>query len=175
MQASNSVSPDKSKLLSDESISTNESNASANERPAVSTLLSSNRKRIVDETTLPADEAKTLEERRAYNRECATRARKRVKQNISQLEGQIKDLQDDKAELRRSLAAMEKRVVSLTNEKRELLAQIQTTTAYSRTPVIYNNSVGGLRNISPPSTQLLQLQQQLQQGQLNSFHVRGFY
>jgi phage shock protein A len=173
MPVNNGTTPSKGKLLSDESISTNGSNTTANEKCAVLALSSSNRKRIVDETSLSPDEAKSLEERRAYNRECATRARKRVKQNIAQLENQIKELQDDKAELRRGLAAMEKRVLSLTNEKNELLAKIQATTAPSRSPVIYSNRIGGLTNTSSPSPQLLQLQ--LQQRQLNSLRARGFY
>lgn len=175
MPVNNGTTPNKGKLLSDESVSTNGSSTTANDKPNASDLLSSTRKRIIDEALLSPDEAKSLEERRAYNRECATRARKRVKQNISQLESQIKELQDDKAELRRGLAAMEKRIVSLTNEKKGLLVKIQATIAPSRSPMICNNGIGGSMNTSPPSPQLLQMQLQLQQRQLNSFRVRGFY
>ena len=162
-QENNCATPCTNKQISNESI----------DKPIVSTSLSSNRKGVVDETKLSADEAKILEERRAYNRECATRARKRVKQTISHLESQVKELQDDKTELRRCLAAMENRLISLTNENRAFVAKIQIATDHSASNVIYNSRIDGLANLSLPSPQLLQLKQQ--QRQLNSFHGRGFY
>ena len=174
MQSNIAVTPIKSKLISDESISTNGSNKSDKDKPTTSTLSSSNRKRMVDETLLTPAETENLLERRAYNRECATRARKRVKQNISQLEKQVKELQDDKVELRRSLATMEKQVLSLTQEKRELLMKVQVMATGSGSHMIYNNSIGVLSSApSSPPPQLLQLQQLQQHRQLNS--LRGFY
>jgi septal ring factor EnvC (AmiA/AmiB activator) len=175
MQSNVAVPKIKLPLLSDAFISMNGSNILTKDTLTVSALYSSNRKRVVDETLLTSGEAKALEKRRAYNRECATRARKRVKQSISQLEDQIKELLDDKTELRRCLAAMEKQVVSLTKEKKKLLVKIQATTDSTHiSHMIYNNRIGGRTN--PPSTQLLQLQVQLlQQQQLNSFQGRGFY
>lgn len=176
MQTNNAVMPNKSKIISDESVSTNTSNETAQEKPTVPTLMSSsNRKRTVDESVLSPAETESLLERRAYNRECATRARKRVKENISQLETQVKELQDDKAELRRSLVAMEKQVMSLSQEKRELQMKIQILSSGPGSHMIHNNNiVRGLPSVaSSPSyhfmqMQQLQQQQQLQQRQLNA-------
>jgi hypothetical protein len=79
------------------------------------------KKRVVDETLLAPEEAEKLLARRAYNRECASRARKRGKQLVAQLEGQVKELQEDKDELRRSLLKMEKQVQNLEMQNQALL------------------------------------------------------
>jgi hypothetical protein len=79
------------------------------------------KKRVVDETLLPPEEAEKLLARRAYNRECASRARKRGKQLVAQLEAQVKELQEDKDELRRSLLKMEKQVHNLEMQNQALL------------------------------------------------------
>lgn len=79
------------------------------------------KKRVVDETLLPPEEAEKLLARRAYNRECASRARKRGKQLIAQLETQVKELQEDKDELRRSLLKMEKQVHNLEMQNQALM------------------------------------------------------
>jgi hypothetical protein len=87
-------------------------------------VVPASKKRVVkDETLLPADEAEKLLTKRAYNRECASRARKRGKELIIQLEKQVKELQSDKNELRRSLATMEKQLKLLDGQNRSLLAK----------------------------------------------------
>jgi predicted RNase H-like nuclease (RuvC/YqgF family) len=167
MQTNNAVVSNKSKVISDESVSSNGSNKADDDKPTASSLLSSmNRKRNVDESLLSPAEVESLMERRAYNRECATRARKRVKENISQLERQVKELQDDKAELRRSLVAMEKQVLVLNQEKQELQVKIQILGGGTGSQMMYNNSIRGLTSVlSPPSPHLMQLQQLQQQQQ----------
>jgi chromosome segregation ATPase len=86
------------------------------------------KKRVVrDETLLPADEAEKLLAKRAYNRECASRARKRGKELIIQLEKQVKELQSDKNELRRSMASMEEKIKVLEEQNRSLLARQRMT------------------------------------------------
>jgi TolA-binding protein len=79
------------------------------------------RKRVVDETLLSPDEAEKLLIRRAYNRDCASRARKRGKQLVAQLEAQVKELQEDKDELRRSLISKEKQINLLEKQNQSLL------------------------------------------------------
>ena len=105
---------------SDDSISSKES---VNGSDALSNRTPSfvSKKRVVDETLLPPEEAEKLLARRAYNRECASRARKRGKQLVAQLEAQVKELQEDKDELRRSLLQMEKQVNTLEMQNQALL------------------------------------------------------
>lgn len=90
--------------------------------PKSTSVLMDSKKRI-NEAFLSADEAERLQAKRAYNRECASRARQRGKELIAQLEKQVKDLHDDKSELRRTLAAMEKRLKQLQKENELLLGR----------------------------------------------------
>jgi hypothetical protein len=84
---------------------------------------------IIDETLLPPDEAERLLAKRAYNRECADRARKRSKRLTEELKDKIKELQADKDELRRTIATIEKEFRLVQNEHRELLLkELQRTT-----------------------------------------------
>ena len=87
------------------------------------TVHSSPKKRymIIDETELPSEEAERLLAKRAYNRQCAERARKRSKQNVQELLRQVQELYADKEELRRSLATKEKEMQLLQNKNRMLL------------------------------------------------------
>ena len=62
---------------------------------------------VIDETKLPSDEAERLLAKRAYNRQCADRARKRSKETVKELLQQVQELHADKVELRRTLAAKE--------------------------------------------------------------------
>ncbi len=98
-----------------------------------SQLLIGSKKRI-NEASLSADELEQLESKRAYNRECSSRARQRGKHLIAQLEKQIKDLHDDKTELRRTTATMEKRLKQLQSEN-ELLLDMQQIGQYGGTVV----------------------------------------
>jgi regulator of replication initiation timing len=139
-------STNKSKMISDESMSSKISNESAVSSKASSSngdhhhstittttattgggssksspLTNHNKKRIIDETLLPPDEAEKILTRRAYNRDCATRARKRNKQLVQQLEKQVHELQADKEELRRAVSKMENHILVLENQNKTLL------------------------------------------------------
>jgi hypothetical protein len=97
------------------------------------------RKRFVDETLLPPDEAEKLLIRRAYNRDCASRARKRGKQLVAQLEAQVTELQVDKDELRRSLISKEKQINLLEKQNQTLLLK-QTISDSDRNALTIANS-----------------------------------
>jgi hypothetical protein len=84
-------------------------------------VISSTRKRVIDESLLSPDEADKLESRRAYNRECATRARKRTKNLVAQLQEDVKNLQQDKNELRRANEVMKAQLAALEKQNQALL------------------------------------------------------
>jgi hypothetical protein len=75
---------------------------------------------LIDETKLPKEEAERLLVKRAYNRECAERARKRSKETVKELYRQVEELQADKTELRRTLATMEKEIRMLKDKNKAL-------------------------------------------------------
>jgi hypothetical protein len=83
--------------------------------------ISSSLKRVIDETQLPPEEAEKLESRRAYNRECATRARKRTKSLVVQLSDQVRILQADKDDLRRENAVIRAQLQSLERQNQTLV------------------------------------------------------
>jgi bZIP transcription factor len=83
--------------------------------------ISSTRKRIIDETLLSPEEAEKLESRRAYNRECATRARKRTKTLVNQLQDEVKTLQTDKEELRRENAVLKAQLEGFEKQNQTLM------------------------------------------------------
>ena len=108
-------------------------------------------KKRINETFLSADEVERLQVKRAYNRECASRARHRGKELIAQLDKQVKDLHDDKCELRRTLATTEKRLKQLQREN-ELLMGKQAITAYDgmmESKMIDNSSIQLLQTQFP--------------------------
>ena len=174
--------------ISDESISTKASAVSASssahhdhdvESSAADTKSSAaamNRKTIIDETLLPPDEAEKILARRAYNRDCATRARKRSKQMVAQLEKQVNELQEDKEALRRSLATMEKQMVELESQNKALkLKQMLSTNRVGGGMMSDPLSVGSAMGSGLPSSSMLQLsqQQQLQLRQLRQQAAMG--
>ena len=170
MQSINSEMLNDDDLISDRSVSTN--GASSTNNGEVTESASSNPKRTIDQTS----DAKTID-RRAYNRQCAARARKRAKQNVSELENHIKGLQEDKAELRRSLATMERRIDALTRENTNILAEAKHMSTDAGFPSSYSNGIGELMNPSLPSVQylqMLQLQERQRLLQLNKLRVRGY-
>lgn len=65
--------------------------------------------------------ARKLEQRRAYNRKCAAKARKRSKDLISHLQGQVEDLTKDKTELQRSNDVMRAQLELLESQNRTLM------------------------------------------------------
>jgi hypothetical protein len=76
---------------------------------------------LIDETKLPKEEAERLLIKRAYNRECAERARKRSKETVKELYRQVDELQADKNELRRTLTTMEKEIHRLKETNKALM------------------------------------------------------
>jgi septal ring factor EnvC (AmiA/AmiB activator) len=84
-------------------------------------VISSSRKRVIDESLLSPEDADKLESRRAYNRECATRARKRTKNLVAQLQEDVKNLQQDKNELRRANEVMKAQLAALEKQNQALL------------------------------------------------------
>jgi len=86
-------------------------------------LLGTPLKRMIDETQLSPDDREQLEKRRKYNRECATRARKKTKQLVSQLQGQVEGLTKDKEKLLRSKKAMQAKMQLLEKHNQALLVR----------------------------------------------------
>jgi len=79
------------------------------------------KRRIIDETLLDEDEAKRLEARRAYNRQCAAKARKRSKDLIAHLQAQVEELSKDKAALERTNEVMQAQLQLLEQQNRTLM------------------------------------------------------
>lgn len=107
------------------------------------TSISKPRKRmkIIDETLLPPDEAEKLLAKRAYNRECANRARYRGKQITNDLNKKIQELEEDKRELRRSLKDMEKLLEQFKAQNEKLQLQVSMFT--------YNNTNSSSMGLLP--------------------------
>ena len=78
--------------------------------------------RIIDETLLSEEEARKLELRRAYNRDCASRARIRTKSLVQELQEQVRSLKDEKEDLRQSNAKLQACLAFSEKQNRELLA-----------------------------------------------------
>ena len=164
--------------ISDESISTKASavSSSSSINHDISSLTATdpksgvvgvNRKAIIDETLLPPDEAEKILARRAYNRDCATRARKRGKQNIVHLEKQVKELQEDKEALRRSLVTMETRIVELESQNKAMkLKQMSTSNRIGDGMIVDPLAVGSATGSGLSVSAVLQLQLAHQQQQL---------
>jgi len=79
------------------------------------------KRRIIDETLLDEDEARRLEARRAYNRQCAAKARKRSKDLISHLQQQVEQLTKDKTTLERTNEVMQAQLQLLEQQNRTLM------------------------------------------------------
>ena len=101
---------------------------------------------IIDETKLPKEEAERLLVKRAYNRECAERARKRSKETIKEFERQIRELQADKDELRHTVAAMTKEIELLTEKNKAL-----SMASFHQRADIYSPFNFGQRSETAPS------------------------
>ena len=150
------------------SITTNSADADASAADAVSVVASFGRKKrfmIIDETKLPKEEAERLLVKRAYNRECAERARKRSKETVQELHRQVEELQSDKSELRHQLANMEKGIERLKNKNKALTMAMLTQgdDMYSRHESV--NECGLPLNSYPkPLTALSMLQQSIGDG-----------
>lgn len=79
------------------------------------------KRRIIDETLLDEDEARRLEARRAYNRQCAAKARKRSKDLIAHLQQQVEQLTKDKTALERTNEVMQAQLQLLEQQNRTLM------------------------------------------------------
>jgi FtsZ-binding cell division protein ZapB len=79
------------------------------------------KRRIIDETLLDEDEARRLAQRRAYNRQCAAKARKRSKDLIATLQKQVDELSKDKASLERQAEVMKAQLQLLEQQNRTLM------------------------------------------------------
>ena len=164
--------------ISDESVSTMASTSSASSSSSStsnnvasyatdtkSTAVGVNRKSIIiDETLLPPDEAEKVLARRAYNRDCAARARKRCKQNVVHLEKQVKELQEDKEALRRSLVTMGKQIAELESQNKvmklkQMIEKNRIDDAFMVDPLELGSAIGsGL-----PASSMFQMAHQQQQ------------
>ena len=125
------------------------------------------RKVTIDETLLQPDAAEKLLARRAYNRECATRARKRCKQMVMHLKKQVNELMEDKEALRRSLETMEKRMVELESRNKAMnLQQMLATNLVGDGMIVDPLAVGSATGSGLSVSAVLQLQLAHQQQQL---------
>jgi hypothetical protein len=79
--------------------------------------------RIIDETQLSEEEARKLELRRAYNRDCASRARTRTKTLVQELQDQVRQLKDEKEELRQANTTLQACLAFSERQNRELIAK----------------------------------------------------
>jgi hypothetical protein len=93
------------------------------------------RKRTIDESLLPPEEAKKLESRRAYNRQCAAKARKRSKDLVAHLQGQVEELTKEKAELKRANEVMRAQLELLEQQNRTLMINQLAGQAFNPTLV----------------------------------------
>lgn len=112
---------------------------------------------IIDETKLSKEEAERLQVKRAYNRECAERARKRSKETIKEFERQIRELQADKDELRYKVAAMTKEIETLTEKNKAL----SVASLYQGADVYSQFNIGRSNETAPSALNLYSRQQSL--------------
>lgn len=95
-----------------------------NTSPTTTTMNGPKRKfRVIDETQLSEEEARKLELRRAYNRDCASRARTRTKSLVQELQEQVRSLKEEKEELRQSNANLQACLAFSEKQNRELIAK----------------------------------------------------
>lgn len=118
---------DDSKALtetSERSLSDGDTDTPLEERNATDTEPTKRRgfKRPIDESLLSEEEARRLEARRHYNRQCAAKARKRSKDLISKLQSQVEELTKDKAKFERSNEVMKAQLQLLEQQNRTLIA-----------------------------------------------------
>jgi hypothetical protein len=80
------------------------------------------KRRVVDESLLDEEEAKRLEARRAYNRLCATKARKRSKDLIATLQEQVTTITKDKTSLEHSIEVLRAQIQFLERQNNNIMA-----------------------------------------------------
>ena len=99
---------------------------------------------FIDETKLPKEEAERLLVKRAYNRECAERSRKRSKETFKELHRQVEELHADKNELRRTLATIEKEICMLKEKNKAL-----SLNRFAQVANMYPHHNVGVNTVSP--------------------------
>jgi hypothetical protein len=92
-----------------------------NNSAADTTTTGGAKRRIIDESLLDENEAQRLEARRAYNRQCASKARKRSKDLIATLQQQVEELSKDKASLERNNEVMHAQLSLFEQQNRSLM------------------------------------------------------
>jgi hypothetical protein len=132
--------------------------------------------RIIDETQLSEEEARKLELRRAYNRDCASRARTRTKTLVQELQDQVRQLKEEKEELRQANTSLQACLSFSEKQNRDLIAKQSLIEGRSAYPVGLGQMNGtahhslGLSNAgnnnAATSLLMLQVQQQRQQQEL---------
>ena len=80
---------------------------------------------IIDESQLNEEDARKLVARRAYNRKCAAKARKRSKDLIVSLQAQVQQLTAEKSALERSSEVMRAKLELLEQQNRVLMMNQQ--------------------------------------------------
>jgi hypothetical protein len=80
------------------------------------------KRRVVDESLLDDEEAKRLEARRAYNRACATKARKRSKDLIASLQEKVTTITKDKTSLEHSIDVLRAQIQFLERQNNTIMA-----------------------------------------------------
>ena len=127
--------------------------------PTTTTATASNgpkrKVRIIDETQLSEEEARKLELRRAYNRDCASRARTRTKSLVQELQEQVRTLRQEKEELRQSNANLQSCLAFSEKQNRELIAKKSLMELRSMNPV--GLGTGNLSLLHPSSLHGLRL------------------
>jgi predicted RNase H-like nuclease (RuvC/YqgF family) len=78
-------------------------------------------KRVIDESKLSQDDAEKLEKRRAYNRESASRSRKRTKHLVRQLQNEVAKEKQEKLELQKKNEELQARLALLERHNQTLL------------------------------------------------------
>lgn len=131
--------------------------------------------RIIDETQLSEEEARKLELRRAYNRDCASRARTRTKTLVQELQDQVRQLKDEKEELRQANTTLQACLAFSEKQNRELIAKQSILDGRNAYPAALGpidlrhvnttqSDIGlGTSNNTATSLLMLQIQQQRQQ------------
>lgn len=85
------------------------------------------KRRIIDESQLNDDEVHRLATRRAYNRQCAAKARKKSKDLISSLQDQVRELIHSKAKLERLNDVLKAQMKLLEQQNQSLMINQRLT------------------------------------------------
>lgn len=83
------------------------------------------RRALEESILLPEEDTRKAEARRAYNRECAARARKRNKDLVVFLQNRVKELENQKLGLERTIEVMRAQMQVLEQQNRSLLMNQQ--------------------------------------------------